>query len=101
MTYGVVVTMADSVETYDAIHTELLRTTPGPATGLLVHVGRATPEGFEVVEVWESPELAERYNREVVWPVTERVTAGRGRSRPVVEEFDVHGLVIPPAGVAW
>ena len=40
---------------YDAVHSEVLRATGGEIA-LLVHVGRTTAEGFQVIEVRDSQE---------------------------------------------
>jgi len=37
--------------------------------GLLVHIGRATTDGFQVVEVWESKEHYDRVNTDIVFPL--------------------------------
>jgi len=50
--YGVITTVPAPVEMYDEIH----RRFGASVNGLLVHVGRATTDGFQVVEVWESKE---------------------------------------------
>ena len=100
MTWGVIVDVPAPVEVYDAVHAALLKRTGGVADGLLMHLARATREGFQVVEVWHSREQAERYEREVVGPVMEQMA---GRTPPpgkAVTEIEVHGLVLPGAGVA-
>jgi len=53
--YGVVTTVPAPVEVYDRMHAELIKRagTSVDDFGLLVHVGRATAEGFERFEVWE------------------------------------------------
>ena len=73
MTYGVIVTVTRPVESYDTLHRELLGVTdPTSVEGLLVHVGRSVPGGLQVLEVWESKDQFDQYNRDVV----------SGRSRP-------------------
>ena len=37
--------------------------------GLLVHVGRATTDGFQTLDVWESKEHFDRANTEIVFPL--------------------------------
>ena len=63
--YGVITTVPAPVAMYDGMHAEMLkmqRRTGTSVDGLLVHVGRATPDGFEVLEVWESKELYDGAN---------------------------------------
>ena len=48
--YGVTTTVLAPVEMYDGMHAEMTRRNGPSVDGLLVHVGRATPDGFEVLE---------------------------------------------------
>ena len=74
----------------------------GPSVdGFLVHIGRASPDGFEVLEVWESKEHYDRANADIVFPLM-RELAGDQPAPPIeqaTEVFEVHGLVIPRAGI--
>jgi hypothetical protein len=102
MTWGVVVDVAAPAEVYDAVHARVLDRTGGRADGLLVHVARATDTGFQVVEVWESKDQFERYQAELLGPVLAELPGAGGPpgGGSVTTEFDVRGLVVPPAGVA-
>jgi hypothetical protein len=99
--YGVITTVPAPVEMYDGMHRELVRRTEGRIDGLLVHIGRATDDGFEVLEIWESQEHCDRFNEDVVFPLM-REPAG-DQPAPAVEQavttFDVRGLVIPRGDV--
>ena len=98
--YGVLSTVAAPVELYDALHAEIGRRSKGQVDGLLAHIGRATPDGFEVIEVWESREHFERYTRDVVGVVMAELAPGpvpTAGQAPV--EFDVRGLVVPSARI--
>ena len=98
--YGVLSRVPAPAEMYDALHAEVLRRGEGKADGLLVHVGRATDDGFEVLEVWESREHFERYNRNVVGPVMADLAPGPPPAPGQgYVEFEVRGLVIPSAGL--
>jgi hypothetical protein len=95
--YGVITKVPVPVEMYDGMHAEMTRRASTSVDGLLVHVGRATPDGFEVLEVWESKEDYDRANTDIVFPLM-RELAGDQPARPIeqaTEAFDVHGLVIP------
>ena len=96
--YGVITTVPAPVEMYDTVHGEILRRV-GFIDGLLVHIGRATTDGFQVLEVWESKEHYDRANTDIVFPLM-RELAG-DQPPPSIEQateaFDVHGLVIPVA----
>lgn len=102
MTYGVIVTVPAPVDTYDALHLALLCQTGGNIEGLLVHIARATPEGFQVIEVWESKEPFDRSNREVLWPLAARILGKQpAGAEPAVDEFDVRGLVVPGSRIGF
>ena len=95
--YGVITTLAAPVEMYDGMHAEMTRRAGTSIDGLLVHVGRATTAGFEVLEVWESKGHYDRANTDIVFPLM-RELAGDQPSPSIeqaTESFDVHGLVIP------
>jgi hypothetical protein len=101
MTYAHVVDVAAPVEMYDALHAEIVHQSGDAADGLLVHVGRPTDAGFQVLEVWESRAHFERFNNEVVLPILARMSAGQPGPAPQqnVQEVDVHGLVLNGAMV--
>jgi hypothetical protein len=96
--FGVITAVPAPIELYDAIHAELRRRTGGKVDGLLVHIGRVTGDGFEVIEVWQSRDHFERYARDVVDPVVAELS--HGQAPPTAEgstPFEVRGLVIPSA----
>jgi hypothetical protein len=98
--YGVLSRVPAPVEMYDALHAEVLRRGEGKGDGLLFHVARATDDGFEVVEVWESREHFERFNRNVVGPVMADLAPGPPPAPGQgYDEFEVRGLVLPSAGI--
>jgi hypothetical protein len=98
--YGVVTAVPAPVDLYDRVHAEIRRRTDGEVDGLLVHLARATSNGFEVIEVWQSREHFYRYAQEVVDPSASAVVPGQappaGQSGV---EFEVRGLVIPSAAI--
>ena len=102
MTHGLVIKVPAPTEFYDALHTEVGRRSAGKADGLLLHVGRGTDDGFEMVEIWESKEKCDRFFAEVVDPAVASVSGGQAPpDRPVVEEFEPRGLVVPSAAIAF
>ena len=95
--YGVITNVPAPVELYDEIH----RRFGASVNGLLVHVGRATTDGFQVVEVWESKEHYDRANTDIVFPLMRELA---GHQPPpsmevATETFDVRGLTIPSGNV--
>ena len=100
MTYGIITRVAAPGEAYDAIHQAVLaRADRVRLEGLLVHIGRVTADGFEVIEIWESKEQLDAANRAVVDPAMLEVFGDGPPPGPpaVIETFDVRGLVIPAA----
>jgi hypothetical protein len=61
--YGVITTVPAPVEMYDGMHAEMIRRAVPSIDGLLVHVGRSTTDGFQVLEVWEFREHFDRATR--------------------------------------
>jgi hypothetical protein len=101
MAYGFVMDVPAPVEFYDALHAEIGRRTTGGVDGLLVHIGRETRDGFQVTEVWESKELFDRFNAEILQLALAQVTGGQPPpAEPATEEFEPRGLVVPAAHVA-
>jgi hypothetical protein len=83
------------------MHAEMIRRAGPSIDGLLVHVGRSTTDGFQVLEVWVSREHYDRAHTDILFPLL-RELAG-DQSLPSIEqaaeEFDVHGLVIPNGNI--
>ena len=97
--YGVVTTVTAPVEVYDRMHAELVKQAAGTSlddAGLLLHVGRATADGFERFEVWESKDHYDRATE-----MTESLMRELAGDLPLAsidestEAFEVRGLVIP------
>ena len=99
--YGVITTVPAPVETYDRMHAELIKRAGPSVHGLLVHIGRATTDGFQIVQVWESKEHYDRANKDIVFPLM-RELAG-DQPPPSIEQateaFDARGLVIPSGNI--
>ena len=100
--YGVVTTIPAPVEMYDGMHAEMLKRVGATVDGLLVHIGRATTDGFQVLEVWESKEQYDRANTDIVFPLMRELAGDRPppSTEPATEPFDLHGLVIPNGNIA-
>jgi hypothetical protein len=99
MTYGIVTTITGDGSMYDKLHGELLQRTGGEIAGLLLHIGRTTERGFQVIEVWESKDQFDRANHDIVWPLASQILGNDAVSAPVAtEEFEPRGLVIPAVG---
>ncbi len=89
------------IEFYDAVHAEVARRSADGVDGLLLHVGRATGDGFQVLEIWESKEKFDRFYAEVVGPAVASVSGGQAPPvEPVMQKFEPRGLIIPSAAIA-
>jgi hypothetical protein len=67
---------------------------------MLLHVGRETRGGFQVIEVWESKELYDRFTAEILGPALAHLTGGQSPPvEPAIEEFEPRGLIVPAAHV--
>jgi hypothetical protein len=99
--YGVITTIPVPVETYDAVHAEMLKRVGTTVDGLLVHIGRATTDGFQTLEVWDSKEHYDRANTDIVFPLMRELAGDQPppSTEPAIETFDLHGLVIPSGNV--
>jgi hypothetical protein len=98
MTYGLVFDMAAPIESYDALHAEIGRRSGGRAEGMLLHIGRETPGGFQVTEVWETKEQFDRFNAEVIGPSIAQLPDGTlPAGELVVQDFEPRGLIVPAA----
>jgi hypothetical protein len=101
MTHGLLMNVPAPIEFYDALHAEVGRRGTGEVDGLLLHVGRATTGGYQVLEIWESREKCDRFFAEVVGPAVSSVAGGQPPpGEPVTEEFEPRGLIIPSASIA-
>jgi predicted metal-binding protein len=100
--YGTMRTFPAPVEMYDGMHAQLLkRVVPATVDGLLVHIGRATTDGFQVLEVWESEEQYDRANTDIVLPLMRELAGDQPppSTEQTTETFDVHGLIIPSGNI--
>jgi hypothetical protein len=99
MAHGVNTTVKAPIEAYDGIHAATLRRRE-QIDGLISHVARATADGFQVIEVWESKERYDDFAANVLPAILKEVMGGGPPpGRPEIEEFEVRGLVIPGAGI--
>jgi hypothetical protein len=95
--YGVITTVPAPVEMYEKIHRRV-----GPSVeGLLVHVGRATTDGFQTVEVLQSKEHYDRANTDIVFPLMRELAGDQPPplTEPATETFEVRGLTIPSGNI--
>ncbi len=95
MVYGMVTNVAAPVELYDRLHAEVVRRGFTTSGALLVHIGRATAVGFQIIEVWRSAEEYQHYAQDVVMPIAVELFGAEVTSVPPdVEVFEVRGLML-------
>jgi hypothetical protein len=99
MPYSYIVDFPVPIEVYDAMHAEILGQQEASAEGLILHIGRETQAGFQILEIWESKEQCDRFNEEVVGPIVARLSGGQPQPTQRVEVFEVRGLVIPNGNI--
>jgi hypothetical protein len=81
---------------YDAVNAELTKLNGNKLPdGLLMHMATTTATGFQVIEVWESHEIADRYGDEVMRPVIERIGGAdmAAGGPPPSRELNLHNLL--------
>ena len=101
MVYGVITHVAAPIEAYDAVHARFMAQADIDVDSMLVHIGCPDGDGFQVIEVWESKEKFDQFNREVVAPMVAEAAEGAVPAAPRIEEFEVRGLVLPGGPVAF
>jgi hypothetical protein len=101
MAIGVTTTLFTSLENFDALHAAMLRYPMPPDVGLISHVARATDDGVEIVEVWDSKEAFERFTQDIA-PVVLREVLGDGHPVPEMraDVWELRSLAVPGAGLA-
>jgi hypothetical protein len=94
MAYGNVGTVTASIEAYTAGHAEIEKSLGDVLPeGLIFHAARATDSGFEIYEVWESKEFADKFNQDIVAPALARLGADIPDSPPDIKVFEPVGIM--------
>ncbi|HEV7727073.1 MAG TPA: hypothetical protein VGO74_09100 [Modestobacter sp.] len=102
MPYGIEYDVPAPIQFYDTVHAEVLQRGGSSVDGLLLHVGRPSDGGFQVLEVWESRDHWQRHNDDVVGPMMAGLVDDQPPTTgpPDGKEFEIRGLVIPRGGIA-
>ena len=79
---------------YDGISAEI-RLEEEPAEGLIFHAAGFDGGNFRMVEVWESPELQQRFERERLMPAIAEVPGENGTPPTRTHSYELHNLIAP------
>lgn len=93
MTYAVRFRVPMPIAAYDGMHAVVKEIAPRQS-GMFVHLGWETPEGFEIIEVWQTRDDYERFVADV-WPQVVQRMGMPPTPAPDGEEFTIRGLVLP------
>ena len=89
MSFGVIQRVRAPLEAYHALHKEIGELLGGTVPeGAIVHIARPTDDGFELIEVWDSKEQYDAFNRDVFPAAVARVGADTDGPAPEVIEFE-------------
>jgi hypothetical protein len=83
---------AGSRERYDAVHA-MMRADSDPPLGLIMHSAGEIDGHWQIVDVWESEEYAERFDTERLKPALE--SAGAPSELPPRTTYRLHHLLTP------
>jgi hypothetical protein len=83
-----------TAEVYDAVTIELKLDSDHP-TGLISHAAGESDGSFHIVEIWESEEFAESFDRQRLVPAIEAVTGRPPPGDAPTVSFELRGLVTP------
>jgi hypothetical protein len=81
-------------EMYDAVG-EKVDVDGNPPDGLILHTAGDADGTFQIVDVWESAEHAERFETERLIPAIALVTGGANPGEPKRTVYEAHHLVRP------
>jgi hypothetical protein len=92
--WGFITELPISLEEYDRLDSEI----KGDPEGLIVHTSSEKNGRVRVVDVWESKDAYERFEREILMPAMGRagLEAPTG-GPPPRDEFEVHNMRGPAA----
>jgi hypothetical protein len=95
MAWGFISELPVGPEEYDRVNAEI---TEDPE-GLILHTSSQRPDGrMRIVDVWESKDAYERFERDVLMPAMERIGAQPPEGGPPPrEEYEIHNMRGPGA----
>ena len=88
MAWGYIREMPLTREQYDELD-KLIAKDP---EGLILHTAARTNGGMLIIDVWESKEANDRFERETLFPALQQHAGIAAEEAPAHNEFDVHKL---------
>ncbi|MHB8242770.1 MAG: hypothetical protein ACYDHN_12380 [Solirubrobacteraceae bacterium] len=82
-------------EMYDATQ-EKLGGNEDPPEGLLMHSAGEVDGVWQIVDVWESEEHSQRFDRERLGPAIRETVGDVPISAPKVTSYEIHNLILAP-----
>lgn len=83
-----------TTEIYDQVN-EKMGIQDSPPDGLLVHTAGFADGVFQIVDVWESTEHAQRFDTERLIPAIAEVTGAAPPGEPSTVEYELYSVVKP------
>jgi hypothetical protein len=83
-----------TTEIYDQVNAKM-GVEDSPPDGLLVHTAGTVDGVFQIVDVWESSDHAQRFDSERLVPAITEVMGGPPPGAPQTTEYELHSLVKP------
>jgi hypothetical protein len=81
------------IEFYDVLHAAITAETDQSGEGLLVHIGRTTDRGFQIIEVWESKEHFDTFTQNTLPRALAKLPMAAGPF-PALDEFELRGFLV-------
>ena len=97
--YGYTLHVPGPIEMYLTVHQAVMDVAAeeGGVDGLVLHLAYPTDVGFDVIEVWESEDQYDAFNRDVFPKAMARAGAPMEGPAPEPVEFSPTGVMIPRA----
>jgi hypothetical protein len=94
--YGYIMRFQEPIETYNALHKEVIDIVGSDdPQGLMVHFAYATGTGYDLVEVWESKDQVDAFNRDIVSQAFQRLGIPMDGPPPEMIEFEPVEVITP------
>jgi hypothetical protein len=81
-------------ETYDAVNAHM-SVHATPPEGLIIHSAGEVDGTWQIVDVWESEEHAQRFDAERLGPAVAAVAGATAPGPPPTTVYELHNLLIP------